>query len=286
MVAQSKIIQVGSIPVYFPFNPYPDQEKYISTVISALNARENALLESPTGTGKTLCLLTSTLAWLAYQRKLENERGATKKSPIKIVYTSRTHSQLKQVVSELKSTPYRPVVSVVGSRDQTCVNSELAGYKGRLKNLKCTELTSKNKCVYYENDRTKHRNWKNRIVKEHRVLDIEELASEGRQNNTCPFFTMKILNDEADLLVMPYNYLTDKAIRDNYANRLQNSILIFDEAHNIESAAEEGASVTLTTSDFQAAVHELDQILKFKEEFPITSIGGPGSSTKESRRLD
>ena len=50
--------------ILFPYKPYNVQEDYMKNVVATLDAGENALLESPTGTGKTLCLLCAALAWL------------------------------------------------------------------------------------------------------------------------------------------------------------------------------------------------------------------------------
>ncbi len=55
---------IEGIEVYFPYNPYKPQIEYMKYVIKTLKTGNNALLESPTGTGKTLCLLCATLAWV------------------------------------------------------------------------------------------------------------------------------------------------------------------------------------------------------------------------------
>lgn len=86
--------------MYFPFKPYQCQVDYMTRVINALNKGENALLESPTGTGKTLSLLCSSLAWLKKERERNpvdpKELGEDKRPLLldlpKIIYTSRTHS--------------------------------------------------------------------------------------------------------------------------------------------------------------------------------------------------
>lgn len=85
-------VGLNGIDVYFPFKPYECQQSFMSQVILALKDKENALLESPTGTGKTLSLLCSVLAWMHRERKHMMTNSPEK--PPKVIYTSRTHSQL------------------------------------------------------------------------------------------------------------------------------------------------------------------------------------------------
>lgn len=45
----------------------------------------------------------------------------------KIIYSSRTHSQLSQAISELKRTNYAHMkMAVIGSRDQLCTHPEVS----------------------------------------------------------------------------------------------------------------------------------------------------------------
>lgn len=68
---------IGGIPVEFPYKPYGIQLAFMGRVIATLDRaiREghcHALLESPTGSGKSLSLLCSTLAW-QHNYKLKNQ---------------------------------------------------------------------------------------------------------------------------------------------------------------------------------------------------------------------
>ena len=62
-------LEAEGVDIIFPFKPYGCQIAFMTKVIKALNEKENALLESPTGTGKTLSLLCATLAWLKKERE-------------------------------------------------------------------------------------------------------------------------------------------------------------------------------------------------------------------------
>ena len=66
--AKKNVYHIGGIPVEFPYKPYGTQLAFMGRVIATLDRAQreghcHALLESPTGTGESLSLLCSTLAW-------------------------------------------------------------------------------------------------------------------------------------------------------------------------------------------------------------------------------
>jgi Fanconi anemia group J protein len=62
--------KIAGFDVEFPHQPYGVQYSFMAKVIQTVVNRENALLEAPTGSGKTLSLLCSSLAW---QQKLKRD---------------------------------------------------------------------------------------------------------------------------------------------------------------------------------------------------------------------
>ena len=135
----------------------PPQRQIVNHVIMALKRSLSVVIESPTGTGKSAALLCAVLSWQRWHAKCSEEK------PPKIFYCSRTHSQVEQMVASLKKTPYRPRMSVLGSRERLCIHREIKPRDGtslsrpvntslacqiRVKN---TEKYRKDKLGSYEN---------------------------------------------------------------------------------------------------------------------------------------
>ena len=60
---------------------------------------------------------------------------------------------------------------------------------------------------------------------------------------------------------MPYNYLIDPKIRENYAIYYESSIIIFDEAHNVEKVSEDVTSFELDSTMMFAASNEIKSLM-------------------------
>ena len=88
-------------------------------------------------------------------------------------------------------------------------------------------------------------------------LDIENLHKEAQFHMFCPYYAVKDRASAADVIFMPYNYLIDEKIRENYQIAWDNSIIIFDEAHNVTQATEDVTSFELKAESLQNCVREI-----------------------------
>jgi len=260
-------------------------------VLDALNRGENALLESPTGTGKTLCLLCATLAWQRQQARslpqnsqmtnetagLNSQSATTEIQPHRVptvIYASRTHSQLSQVVRELRNTRYRPKHAVLGSREQMCVNPKVKKANATASdiNYDCNKLCKDRKCRFRNNLEgfVAPRNESFQHYQVQSVMDMEDLVSMGTSEKVCPFYYTRSLVSDAELILVPYNYLFDKDAREGTLAEVpwDNAVLIFDEAHNLESFASESASFDLSSADIAGCIGEITRVSNYVQAMP------------------
>lgn len=130
-VSLHKSFYVQGVKIGWPFPVVmPPQRQMALHLISALKNERHVVLESPTGTGKSAAILCSVLAWQRHFAKQNN------KVP-KIIYCSRTHSQVAQMIQSLRQTPYRPRMAVLGSRERLCINTTVLDSKGSNVNTEC-----------------------------------------------------------------------------------------------------------------------------------------------------
>uniref|UniRef100_A0A3B3VGS8 DNA 5'-3' helicase n=1 Tax=Poecilia latipinna TaxID=48699 RepID=A0A3B3VGS8_9TELE len=66
---------IGGVKVHFPCKAYPSQLAMMNSIMRGLNYGQHCLLESPTGSGKSLALLCSALGWQQAQMAKVKEGG-------------------------------------------------------------------------------------------------------------------------------------------------------------------------------------------------------------------
>ncbi|XP_057694696.1 Fanconi anemia group J protein isoform X1 [Corythoichthys intestinalis] len=192
----------------------------------------------------------------------------------KIFLATRTHKQITQIVHEMKRTAYsNSPMTILSSRDHTCVNSNVAPHPTR--NELCKDLLEAKdgrSCRYYH---AVHKMGNQRILRLahgfHQAWDIEELVSLGKRLRSCSYYAARALKQESRIIFCPYNYLLDPMIRESMEIDLAGHILVLDEAHNIEDCARESASFVLDHNSLLMCRDELDNMVsnnirRFKHE--------------------
>lgn len=198
----------------------------------------------------------------------EPESGKLKQR--KIYFCSRTHSQLSQVMGELKKIVSRAVkielledysAVTLGSRANLCINPDVIKLRSVQRiNDKCLELQGGEKdkcCPYYNQDKEPNMKILEESMKRALVADIEEAHRLGEKIGACPYYGTRRLQEDVQLVTIPYNVLLQKESRDAFGIDFNGAIVIIDEAHNLIDAINSIYSLTIEAVSIESALRAL-----------------------------
>lgn len=248
----------------FPYKPRKYQEEIVKLIEDCLKNKENLILEAPAGTGKTVCVLT---ACVSFAR--ENKLG--------VIYLTRTNSQQKQAIVELKKIAKKLDLKAVGLqgkvnmcllienipslRDKKLSIEELNKICSARKKRSMEALKGKeewNRCIFFENfilNREK--------ICLNGIFSAEEILEYGKINKICAYEINKLMAKEADVIIAPYIYIFDDFLREKimawYAYPIEETILIVDEAHNLPDFCRELLSFSLSLNTIKHAINEANE---------------------------
>lgn len=216
-------IEVDELIVYFPYDfIYPEQYAYMRELKMTLDAGGHGVLEMPSGTGKTITLLSLIVSYiLQYPEKL-----------VKLVYCSRTVPEIEKTVGEMKrlleyykKETNQPELKFLGlslsSRKNLCINTDANQSRlGKEVDSKCMSMTASfvrekaktdksiKLCQYYEQfdmeGREKLIPWG--------VYNLDDLTQHGQKMGWCPYFLARYTIQHANVVVYSYHYLLDPKI--------------------------------------------------------------------------
>lgn len=268
-------IQIDEVTVYFPYDYiYPEQYHYMCELKKCLDARGHGLLEMPSGTGKTISLLALIISY-----QMHHPASASK-----LIYCSRTVPEIEKAVKELsdlkkfieaelekdgKKNLLKDFVGLcLSSRKNLCIHPEVSKERdGKVVDGHCYSLTASHKraqhkadpsspvCVYYEDYDSNGRE----ALLPSGVYAIDDLKDYSRIKGWCPYFLARHAISYANVIIYSYHYLLDPKIADLVSKELaKNSVVVFDEAHNIDNVCIESMSVTITRKTIEKSQASLD----------------------------
>jgi DNA excision repair protein ERCC-2 len=93
------------------------------------------------------------------------------------------------------------------------------------------------------------------------IYDLEELKLWGKEQGICPYYLTRQAINHANILVFNYQYMLDPKVAKMVSKELEaESIIVFDEAHNIDSVCIEALSVTINERALEQATRSLGRL--------------------------
>ncbi len=262
---------MDGLDLFFPYDfLYEEQYNYMLELKRALDAKGHCLLEMPTGTGKTVCLISLITSYqLAHP-----EVG-------KLIYCTRTVPEMVKCVEEVRKViEYRTkmlgpeggkVLAVcLSSRRNLCIHERVMEESDReAVDSACRSMTASwvrqrgstaaniELCQYYEEY---DKNGTDAVIA-HGIYSLDDLKEFGKEKGWCPYFLARHVINHANILIYNYQYVLDPKVAGLVSKELEaESIVVFDEAHNIDNVCIEALSVELDERALEKATRCLGKL--------------------------
>ncbi|WFD30076.1 DNA helicase [Malassezia sp. CBS 17886] len=275
---------IDDLPVLFPYPKiYPEQYAYMCDLKRTLDVKGHCVLEMPSGTGKTVSLLSLIVS---YQRFYPGSR--------KLVYCSRTVPEIEKTLAELKRLmEYRAKYNVTGddgmdvdgaqgkmedilalglsSRKNMCINPRVnRERKGKVIDARCRDMTSPwaieraredpgsvELCEFHEELGTMEPG----SLIPPGVWTLDEVKAYGEERGVCPYFAVRRMMPICDIVIYSFHYLLDPKVAEQVSREIsKDAIVVFDEAHNIDNVCIESLSIDLTRPMLDNAYRCVNQL--------------------------
>jgi DNA excision repair protein ERCC-2 len=241
------LISSSSYKNIFPYPRfYPNQKEIIEYISASIKEGKNPVFESPTGSGKTVAVLTALIPFA-------KEKGK------KILYLCRTHEQMDRVIEELKEISTNDKVKGLSlrSRRDMCLNEFIIekNLSASDERLACSILKKEGKCNHYKN-------LKKRTLDFNGPVTAAEVIRASKGRGICPYEASRINLSGCDVIALSYLYVFEPEIRAVFLKSIGLSmgdfILVLDEAHNLPKLAVDIAGERLTEFAVSRAIKEAE----------------------------
>ncbi|SGY17434.1 BQ5605_C015g07784 [Microbotryum silenes-dioicae] len=233
----------------FPYDKmYPEQYAYVHDLKRSLDAEGHCVLEMPSGTGKTVSLLSLIIAYQYHERKMGRPER-------KLIYCSRTVPEIEKALAELKRLmKYRKEaygiddVDFLGiglsSRKNLCIHPSVKSEKkGKAVDARCRDMTNGAAKARWEKDPESvelcdfHEKLgemdQDRLIP-FGVHTLDDVKAYGIKYGICPYFAIRRMFVHASVIIYSFHYLLDPKVAEQVSKEMsKDSIIVFDEAHNI-----------------------------------------------------
>lgn len=233
------------------------QDELIADIIDTINKKTNLIAHAPTGLGKTAAVLSPSLAY-------------SLKNNLTVFFLTSRHTQHHLAINTLRQIKKIHdldfiAVDIIGKKWMCPVDNIENLYANEF-NEYCKKQREENKCEFYSN--TKKKSGRATVLAKKILNDLKELSPSHtedmidtcKKEELCPSEMASLLAKDASVIIADYNYIFNPGIRDNFflkaEKKLENSIIIVDEAHNLPRRVRELLTERLSNFMLHRAVKE------------------------------